>query len=103
MIAPNVRNRFLPYSGMISVRTASAERRRLAAGEEKPMSDLDPRLRHLLVVMGVSSAVADAFIVAARERDWPQPDQARTKEAFAVIGPLMLSGLPEREVIEQLE
>ena len=65
--------------------------------------DIDSRLRHLLLIMGVSSAVAKAFIVAAQEKGWPRPDQDLTEQAFAVIGPMMLSGLPDREVVEQLE
>lgn len=67
------------------------------------MSDIDPQVRHLLLVMGVCSAVGKAFTVAAREKGWPEPAPARTEEAFAVIGPMMLSGLPDREAVEQLE
>lgn len=67
------------------------------------MSDIDPKVRHLLLAMGVCSAVGKAFVVAARKKGWPEPDPARTEQAFAVIGPMMLSGLPEREAVEQLE
>ncbi len=67
------------------------------------MSDIDPRVRQLLLVMGVCSAVASAFTVAAKGKGWPEPDSVRTQEAFAVIGPMILSGLPELAVVEQLE
>ena len=67
------------------------------------MSDIDPRVRQHLLVMGVCSAVAKAFLVEGRKRGWEDSDPVRTEEAFAVIGPMMLSGLPEREVVEQLE
>jgi hypothetical protein len=65
--------------------------------------DIDPRTRHLLLVMGMCSAVAKAFRVAVQKNGWSEPDPERTEQAFAVIGPMMLSGLPEQEVVEQLE
>jgi hypothetical protein len=67
------------------------------------MSDVHPAVRHLLLVMGMCSAVAEAFMVEARKRGWTEPDPDRTKQAFQVIGPMMLSGLPQQEVVEQLE
>lgn len=67
------------------------------------MSDIDSRLKHLLLLMGVCSAVAKAFLVECKKRGWQEADALRTEEAFSVIGPLMLSGLPERETVEKLE
>ena len=67
------------------------------------MSDVDPQVRGILLVMGVCSGVAQAFVVEATKRGWDLPDSERTAEAFSVAGPMMLTGLPERELVEKLE
>ena len=67
------------------------------------MSDVDQQVRQILLVMGVCSGVAQAFVVEATKRGWDVPDPERTAEAFSVAGPMMLTGLPERELVEKLE